>query len=253
MTQTLFKEPEMSTGTELATREVSPMALLQDAVKGGMSPDQLAVLVGLQRDMADDAAKRAYAESMTACQADMPTVVADATNPDTGKKFPRFESIQQIAKPIYSKYGFALTFSDAACSRPEWKRTACDCRHKAGHLTHHYIELPVDGISAKGNPMGKMNPVQGCVSTNSYAQRVLTCNIFNITIAGKDGDGRPLSKPITQEQIDTLQQWMQTIGAEEHRVLKWRKVESWAEMNDHDFNEVLSSFKQTAKSIGKAQ
>lgn len=235
--------------TALATRDVSPMALLQDAVREGMSPDQLAVLVGLQRDMAEDAAKRAYREAMTACQAEMPTVVADATNPDTNRKYPRFETIQETAKPIYTKHGFSLSFTDAECPIPNWKRTACDCGHRLGHATHHFIDMPVDGVTAKGNPIAKMNPVQGCVSTNSYAQKTLTCNIFNITISGKDNDGRSSAK-VTEQQIATLKEWMALIGADEARTLKWRDVSTWSELPADDFEIMLNSFKTTAKKNG---
>lgn len=245
----LFDESEKAMTTELATREVSPMVLLQDAVKAGMSPDQLAVLVGLQRDMADDAAKRAYAEAMSACQAEMPTVVADGYNPDTNRKFPKFETIQQVAKPIYSKHGFALTFTDAECSIQGWKRTACDCRHRAGHTTHHFIDMPVDGVTAKGNPISKMNPVQGCVSTNSYASRALTCNIFNITIAGKDKDGA--GPTIGEDELATIHEWLSQLDPKElEPFLAYMKVDDLTKIPRRDFGKAINALKKVAAARG---
>jgi hypothetical protein len=54
----------------------------------------------------------------------------------------------------------------------------------------YHLDLPIDGVGAKGNAIGAMNPVQGCISTGTYGQRVLTCRAFNITVADTDMDGQ---------------------------------------------------------------
>lgn len=176
----------------IAVREepaTNPMSLLAAAVERGLSTEQLTALTDLHERWQANRAKAAFAKAMNDCQTEMPCVVRDKENPKTKSLFARLETVNSIAKPVYSKHGFALSFSEEDCPRDTWKRTVCLVRHDEGHTERHIIDLPVDGIGPQGNPIGGMNAVQGAISTGSYAQRVLICRIFNLTIADTDLDG----------------------------------------------------------------
>lgn len=237
-------------GASLAVREVpSTLSILAEAVRQGVDPDQLRQLVDLQERTERNQAEKAFSAAMAACQAEMPNVVADATNTETRSKFAKFETIQQVAKPIYNRHGFSLSFGDGeACPLEGWKRIICDCRHEAGHCVRYHIDLPVDGIGPKGNPIGGMNRVQGCISTNSYGERVLTCNIFNITIAGKDKDGRS-SERIGDKHIATLNEWLEQIPNGLPPFLKFMGVESLADIPMSDFGKAVDALKRKAASV----
>ncbi len=244
------REATMATGSELVEHKATtPMDLLTVAVQNNLDPDRLEKLMNLQERWEKSQAEKAYSSSMTACQSEMPPVATDATNPDTHSRFARFETIQQTAKPIYNKHGFSLSFGDGdTCPLEGWKRIICDCRHDAGHCVRYHIDLPVDGIGAKGNPIGGMNRVQGCVSTNSYGERVLTCNIFNITISGKDKDGRA-SERISEKHIVTLNEWLDQIPDGLGPFLKFMGVESLADIPMSEFGKAVDALKRKAGSV----
>jgi hypothetical protein len=254
MSTTLFDQPtaEKPVSTEntlVEHKQPTPIEILQTAVERGLDASQLEKLMDLQERWEKSQAEKAYNAAMTACQEEMPPVVTDATNPDTHSRFARFETIQQVAKPIYNKHGFALSFGDGdTCPLEGWKRIVCDCRHDAGHCVRYHVDLPVDGIGAKGNPIGGMNRVQGCVSTNSYGERVLTCNIFNITITGKDKDGRG-SERISEKHIVTLNEWLDQIPDGLPPFLKFMGVESLADIPMQEFGKAVAALKKKAESL----
>src|SRR6202042_1491194 len=95
------------------------------------------------------------------------------------------ENVLTRSKRIWERRGFALTFSEGTSDKPNMIRTVCVRSHKEGHSESYWLDLPPDGIGAKGNAIGGMNPVQGCVSSGSYAQRVLTTRIWDMANVGE--------------------------------------------------------------------
>lgn len=191
MNRELITEPDDGTVAVAERAEATnPLMLLQQAVDRGMSPEQLKQLVDLNEQWRAARAREAFNAAMNAVQIEMPCIVRDAQNSQTKSTYVRLETVNHQAKPIYTRHGFALSFSEDKADRENWKRTVCDVSHIQGHTERRWIELPVDGVGAKGNAIGAMNPVQAAISTGSYGQRVLTCRIFNITIADSDLDGQ---------------------------------------------------------------
>lgn len=195
--QELITEP-LDEPRDLAHAEpndLTPLMLIQRAVEQGTDPAQLKALIDLQEQWRAARAKEAFAAAMTAVQAEMPCVVRDARNEQTKSTYVRLETITHRAKPILTANGFSLSFSEDQSDKADFKRIVCLVRHSQGHSERHWIDLPLDGKGAKGNPIGQMNPVQAAISTGSYGQRVLTCRIFNITVADTDLDGEVPNPP----------------------------------------------------------
>lgn len=168
---------------------VNALTLLARAVERGMDPSQLKALVDLHEQMKAARAKEAFNLAMNAVQTEMPVIVRDAQNSHTQSSYIRLETLTHRAKPIYVAHGFSLSFSEQEAKAPNLRRHTCHIRHNEGHSEQHWIDLPVDGTGAKGGKSA-MNEVQAAISTGSYAQRVLTCRVFNITIADTDLDGQ---------------------------------------------------------------
>lgn len=179
----------------VGTEPMNPLALLSRAVEKGMDPGQLKALVDLHEQWRAARAVEAFNAAMNVCQAEMPTVVRDGHNTQTKSTYAKLENVTHTAKPIYTRHGFSLSFAEDDCPTPGFKRTICDVRHAQGHCVRYHLDLALDGIGPKGNPIGNMNAVQAGVSTGSYGQRVLTCRIFNITVADTDLDGQRPAHP----------------------------------------------------------
>lgn len=179
----------------------TPSELVQLAIERGLDGDQLNRLLDFAERLQGHEAKRQFNEAMTDCQAEIQTVVSDAQNPKTRSRFARLETVQAIAKPVYTSHGFSLSFSEGKPDKADHMRIVCRIRHKAGHAEEHYIELPYDGVGPKGERTS-MNAVQGVGSTYSYGARYLTVRIFSMTIAGEDNDGN--DPRLSKEQIGEI-------------------------------------------------
>lgn len=186
--------------------DTNPLALYQLAIEKGVDPDKLGKLLDLAEHWNAERAREAFARDMRFCQEEMPIVVKDAKNSQTGSRYAKLENIQIVAKPIYTKWGFSVAFSESDIPPKEgWKRTICRVTHKDGHEKASHIDLPLDGFGAKGQPIGNMNPVQAAVSTASYGERKGLCMAFAITIADEDVDGNAETGVISEEEWKTLE------------------------------------------------
>lgn len=194
MSQGILDMETPATSQELSTvgGTMNPLQLIERAVERGLDTEQLKALVDLQERWNANRAREEFAAAMNTCQQELPLIVKDANNAQTKSAYVRMETVQHLAKPVISKHGFSLSFGESDCPTADMKRTICDVRHSAGHCEQYHLDLPLDGVGAKGNAIGAMNRVQAAVSTGTYAQRYLTCRIFNITIAETDRDGAQL-------------------------------------------------------------
>src|SRR5688572_32096936 len=71
------------------------------------------------------AAKNAEADfnaCMKTCQEEMRRVSADAENPQTHSKYASYSQLDRALRPIYTKHGFSLSFSDGEASKPDHVR-----------------------------------------------------------------------------------------------------------------------------------
>lgn len=221
----------------------TPLTLLASAVDRGLDADQLDKLLTLQERWERNQAERAFNEAMHACQEEMPRIIRDSKNIQTGSMYASLETVQDAARPIYARHGFSLSYGEADCPTAGYKRTVCDVRHIGGHCVRYHLDLPVDGIGPKGNPIGGMNAVQGCISTTSYGQRRLLCMIFNITIAFEDNDAQHTAT-VTEEQIAQLKEWFTSSGEGEGPTLRFCKVKSVVDIPAATFAVIVERFRR---------
>lgn len=173
---------------------LNPLMLMQQAIDRGVDPAALKQLVDLQEQWRSARAKEAFAVAMNAVQIEMPCIVRDAENKHTQSRYVLLETLIHQVRPVYTKHGFSLSFSEGESKIGGWHRHICLVRHIDGHSESHYIDLPVDGVGAKGGK-SSMNEVQGAISAGTYGQRILTCRVFNIVIADSDLDGAAPNPP----------------------------------------------------------
>ncbi len=230
---------------ELATRPDTPLSILSMAVSKGCDPDALDKLLALQERWEANQARKLFAEAMHECQSEMPRIVRDKENTQTRSRYGSLERVQEKSQPIYSKHGFSLSYGEVDCTRDGWKRTVCDVRHVGGHCERYHLDLPLDGIGAKGNAIGSMNPIQAAISTMSYGQRKLLCLIFNITLTNEDDDGQAMSV-VSEEQIAILKDWIFKTRSNLAAFLKWADVDALEKFPASKFNDAMAFFHRKA-------
>ena len=184
---------------------VSEPSLLNTIASMALDPavdvEKIKALVRLQREVAADQARIAFARAMSAAQAEMISVVRDAENKHTRSRYATLEVIDKAVRPIYSKHGFSLSFNGGA-QHEKAVEVVCECSHRDGHSKTYALTGGLDTSGAGGN--ANKTAIQGLGSSATYLRRYLTMMIFNISLADKDDDdgnaGRARLTRINEEQ-----------------------------------------------------
>ena len=205
------------------------------ALNPDVDVDKMEKVMALQERMMDRQAEAEFNSAMTMVQANMPLIPKDGFNKHTESHYSKHETIVKIIKPIYTKEGFAVSFSEAEIPQTESKQRLIKIigvlRHRSGHSETYFTILPIDdsGIAGSKNKTG----VQGTGSTITYGRRYLTCMIFDVA-TGDDTDGNALDGNvsvveeiiyISEEQSNSLYAKIDEHGVNKTGFYKWLKSE----------------------------
>jgi len=206
------------------------IAMIQVIERIALNPkvdvNKMEQVMALQERMIDRQAEAEFNQAMTQVQANMPVIPKDAYNEHTKSYYSKHETIVKIIKPIYTREGFAISFSEAeipqAENKPRLIKIVGVLRHKSGHSETYFTILPIDttGIAGSVNKTG----VHGTGSTITYGRRYLTCMIFDVA-TGDDTDGNVTqAEPvnyITENQINSLDSKIKEHKLDMKAFLRW--------------------------------
>ena len=181
--------------SELAIdREPHPLAMIQESLARGLTPDQLNKLFDLAERHEKAEAARVFAAAITAFQAECPPIIKGRsvknTNGTPRYKFANYEDLMAVAGPILARHGIAITFDTLPCDG----MLSVQCKVRVGvHVEPSAIVIP---LLAGGNGS---NDVQALGSTISYGKRYALVNALNIVVMDEDDDARS-ARPAPQQQ-----------------------------------------------------
>jgi len=203
-------------------------AIIQVIERAAMNPavdvDKMERLLAMHERMRARDAEMAFNEAMTLAQAEMRAVSVNATNKQTGSKYATYEKLDAALRPIYTKFGFAISYNTADCPMPECVRVVALVSHSSGHSRPYHIDMPADGKGAKGGDV--MTKTHATGAALSYGSRYLLKGIFNVAIGEEDRDGNPIDAPkITADQINRLHELASDYDADLPKFLKYMGVE----------------------------
>ncbi len=164
----------------------NPLTLLQSMIERGADPDALKKMMDLSERWRANQAAEAFWSAFNAAQAEMPAIFKSKKG-QHGNYAP-FEQLNADIRPIYTKHGFSMSFTEEPGAREGYIRICCDVGHREGHVKRYMGDYPLDGEGAKGGRAG-MNAVQATGSTHSYAKRYLAKDIWNLAESDEDNDG----------------------------------------------------------------
>lgn len=220
---------------EIATSIIQVIA--NAAQNPQIDAEKMERLFALQERIMATQARAAFSEAMTAAQNDMEPISADATNPQTHSKYASYGKLDKALRPIYTRHGFSLSFSDGETEKADHVRVVCKVRHRQGHEETHWKDMPADGKGAKGGDV--MTKTHAAGAAQQYGMRYLLKGIFNVAIGEDDTDGNPPKAKAPEPE--GYEKWKADIGAvaeEGHdRLMKvWKdsdmKLRSYAVAND---------------------
>lgn len=250
----IVREHEPSTA--LATREISPMSLIEAAISQGVDTDKLEKLLDLQERWERNEERKeqrraevAFGEAMAACQAEIQAIVAQHYNSHTKSRYADLFDMDAAIRPVYTKHGFSLSFGTMKSELPKNTRVYCDVRHKDGHVCHYEDDFPNDDAGINGT-LNK-TPIQAKGSTTSYAQRYLTKGIFNVVVKGEDKDGNSPLASIDEGQLQALRKELERIFPDDRpevltRLLAFAECETLEQVPQSKFQATLKKLRAKA-------
>ena len=187
--------------------------------------DKMERLMQMHERLTAKQAETAFNAAMTRCQEEMRRVSADATNPQTHSKYATYGKLDSILRPIYTRNGFSLTFSDGETQKSEHVRVVCLVRHIGGHKEVHWKDMPADGKGAKGGDV--MTKTHATGAAQQYGMRYLLKGIFNVAIGEDDNDGNDDDIVfINENQVADLRSLLEEVKADTSTFCKFFKIES---------------------------
>ena len=140
--------------------------------------DKMERLLSMKERIDKEENSRQFNADMDSMQIEMPSVAERGTGHNI--KYATFEDINDVAKPIMSKYGFAVSFKVVETDRGV--RVTGLLLHRSGHREETEMTFPSDTSGSK-------NAVQALGSSISYAKRYIMSAMLNITTRGEDDNG----------------------------------------------------------------
>jgi hypothetical protein len=208
-------------------------------------------LMTIKDRMEDKRAERAYNEAFAAAQAEtsVAKIKKDAKNTQTNSMYARLEAINTAIMPIITKHGFSMSFGQADSPLQGHYRVTCDVRHRAGHKTHHYNDMPIDaaGIGGKVNKTS----THAFGSTMTYGQRYLTKMIWSVNGADDDDDGNAAGvQTITEEQCAKLRDLIDLVNADTALFCRFMKVEALPDLPAKQYERAVNELKRHGRENG---
>lgn len=162
--------------------ESQAAAMMQIISRAAADPacdlDKMERLLSMKERIDKEENSRQFNADMASMQIEMPSVAERGTGHNI--KYATFEDINDVAKPIMSKYGFAISFKVVEVEKGV--RVTGLLLHRSGHREETEMTFPSDTSGSK-------NAVQALGSSISYAKRYIMCAMLNITTRGEDDNG----------------------------------------------------------------
>lgn len=167
------------------------MKLIEMCVNNGGDIVQLEKLMDLQERYENNIARKAFFESFSCFQSELPEIVKTGKvgyeNKDgsfTGYKHSTLADIGKAVSPVLSKHGLSYRFKQLPRTDPKDQSITIVCilSHKLGHEESTQM-------SGFADASGKKNAIQAIASTRTYMQRYTVTDILGLTFVEEDDDG----------------------------------------------------------------
>ena len=235
------------------------VVLLGKMIERDLDPKQVGEMLGVAERYSTIMSQKAYNQAMTAAQGEMPAIIRDSENTHTKKRYASWEGLNQLIKPVYSRHGFSLSFTEEPSkSTAEGLWMICHCRHAQGHTEIVQGIFPRDGTGAKGGSSA-MNAIQAVGSTRSYAKRYLAKDLFCLAESDEDNDGQTTQTDprLLQDQIRQVNEGLDEcrelgLVVELEPFLKYLNIESLEAMTPAIFATAMWAINVKRKKAAKA-
>lgn len=218
----------MTPDTQLAPIAPEPTVamMMQSICQGGITESNAAVmerLMAMQERMEDRAAERQFSAAFVALQSEIPEIVAKSVIPNRGK-YERFEDVMHVLKPLLSKHGFSVSFSQDAGERIT---VTCHLRHAGGHSQETKFAVRLGGKAD--------SETQADCKASTTAKRNSLLQALNIVVRQDclqdEDDARNAGECISAGEAFALEQRVEKIGVDKAQFLAFANAPTFAEIS----------------------
>ena len=211
----------------------SPAEMMQSALANGIDLEKLSKLLELQERWEATQASKAYSKDFAMAQSEIQPVAKKNLNPQTHSKYADLSGVNEIAQPVYTKYGFSVIFYEGETPKPDHIRLYADVKHCLGHKETYYYDAPIETTGIKGNAM--MTRQHGKASSVSYARRYLMCMIWNISTKDNDGNSVVAEEKIDENKVNIINSLIKELAVDLPKFLSFLSVEKVEDIKATDF------------------
>jgi hypothetical protein len=170
-------------------------------------------------------AKIDFDESLNRCQVEIGRVVPNRTR-ENGITWADYVQIDASIRPVYTKEGFSLSFSEAECAVAGKIKIVATLSKGGVNRTFEQNITPTTGT--------KMSATDSDATANSRAQRYLVLKIFNIAVGiAADEDGG-VSDEVKSERQKRVEEMLRAEGIEKLTALFRANVKDAMQAKDFD-------------------
>lgn len=231
-----------STEVTNVTEGATLLAVIQRAAADpNTDVDKMERLGAMYERMQAKRAEAEFAAALADMQPHLPAIAERGkakVNGEVRYTFALWEDINAAIKPILQQHGFALSFRT---DFTDGISVTGVLTHRSGHSERTTIKLPADKSGSK-------NDVQAVASSVSYGKRYTAGALLNLTSHGEDDDAyRAAVEYCTDEQLATLNEWIEATESDKAKFLKYLKVDSLDKLPAKDYDKALSALRAKEK------
>jgi len=240
MTAALFQDEPMNALVEqkpIPGDHLTPTSVLAGMLERGQDPQPMMAIL---REWEDRIAAEAYGHALAQFQAKCPRITKRRRINLGGGEGPLYASLDDIdavIKPFLAEFCLSVRYTAEMTADGQMHAT-CFIRH-GRHEEASEVTLPVP-------TQMRVNDTQKMGAALSYAKRYALCSALNIVVTDEDTDAAGVMETITQEQVATLEEWIETSGADRKRFLKAFAIERLPDMPAQQFMVALGELKRKA-------
>lgn len=244
----IVHEHQAETSPQRSLVPGTPLDMLNSAVASGASVEVLERLMNLYERWEAGQARRAFDAAVSSAKGEIPPIeknrVVDFTSAK-GRTNYRHEDLAEIARvvdPILNRHG--LSYRHRSAQEGSRLRVTCILSHRDGYSEETTLEAGEDHS-------GNKNPIQAIGSAATYLQRyTLKLALGLATSADDDGKAAAAAATISDDQLVTLREMIETVEADEAKFAKFMKVDKLADLPVAKFDSAVAELKAFGRNRG---
>lgn len=176
--------------------------------------------------------------ALAKAQGEVENASKNAANPHFKSKYADLAEVLNTVRPVFSENGLSIIQST------EFDGALVSVTTTIAHKDGGYV-------SSKASCVPSKTDAQGVGSATTYLRRYSLASACGVAQEDDDGNssahnGKPVAK-ITEKQEASLNEWIETTGADKAKVLGAYKVKAIAEMTEAQANDAIARLKARAK------